>query len=121
MGVVVGSASRVAGVGVMIVRRALPGGGWEPAAVPSSVEMVRAACAEVGVPCLSLRTNGKGVSWSYAEGSAEILKAARLARLRQHGPDSLTRCSRHIFAFMTCARVTVAEALLYPDMTCGAP
>lgn len=109
----------------MIVRRALPDGGWEPAAVPSPAEMVRMACAEVGefpnVRDAKSSVDGvPSVNWPSSQHTPAILKASRLMALRMYGAGSRCKCAAHLEVGVACRNITVAEALLCPDMTCGA-
>lgn len=90
----------------------------------SLLEMTKIACAELGVPYSSLievkTASGSAVRWASAQYSPKLLKAARLAILKKRGPNSMVVCIRHlnVSAHLCCSKITVAEALLYPDMSC---
>lgn len=95
-----------------------------PVADLSMAEMVRRACAEVGAPCSTVRDHpddeGRAtVRWATIQRSPELWKAAMLAMLATHGPTFRVKCPRHAAVGAPCDRVTVAEALLDPDVHCG--
>lgn len=95
-----------------------------PVADLSMAEMVRRACAEVGVPCSTVKdyTDREGrttVRWAAVQGTPALWKAAMLAILATRGPTFKVKCPHHATVGMLCDRVTVAEALLDPDVHCG--
>lgn len=117
----------------MIVRRALPGGGWEPATVPTLAEMVRMACAEVGVNACwivdrpsedgsgpTVGVVGSKDSYSPDEWQV-ILKAGSLVVFRMYGANRPVRCGYHAGRYdcTRCGGVLSGELLVNPNADCG--
>ncbi len=92
--------------------------------------MTRCALAEIGLGYLEVWDASRpdspyAVQWRPAsqEERAAARKASALVLLRLGGPDYPMVCARHGpgDSYVRCHRVTVAEVLLDPTVTCGAP